>query len=93
MTLVPFSLVWLAMACITLGLALYRKVVTRNEDDYLHVHETDAPVVARQFEIARRVDAVDRWGKLFTVLTVAFGIVLVAIYVYQTWTTSLQTNF
>jgi hypothetical protein len=35
--------------------------------------------------VAQKLDQIDKWGKTLTVITAVFGIVLVGIYVYQSW--------
>jgi hypothetical protein len=90
MILNAFVILWLAGACAVLGLAIYRKLVSRLEDDNLHVREFDAPQVAQQAVIAARLDFVDKWGIALTIAVVAFGVLLAGIYVYHQWTVSAQ---
>lgn len=84
--------VWLAITSAVIGLAVYRKLVARNEDDYLHVSEADAVRVTKQAAIAVRLDAVDKWGKALTVVAVSLGALLAAINIYQAWVESLRIN-
>ena len=43
MSFMPFAIVvWLAITSAVIGLAVYRKLVARNEDDYLHVMKVTA---------------------------------------------------
>jgi hypothetical protein len=35
--------------------------------------------------IAHRLDVIDKWGKLLTVIAAAYGLVLAIVYTYQTW--------
>ncbi len=88
--LTPFAVIWACLALITAGLALYRKMITHHEDDYLHVHEGEARVVAQQFVLAHRVDVVDRWGKSLTVVTGVTGVIIAALYLYQGYMQSLK---
>jgi hypothetical protein len=75
-----------------IGLAVYRKLVARHEDDFLHVNEGDKALVVQQAAIAGRLDAVDKWGKALTVIAIALGAVLAGITVYQTWVDSFKIN-
>jgi hypothetical protein len=89
MTLVPFTVVWLALGCAVLGLAAYRKFVAwYEEDDYVHLRATDAPIVAHQAAINHRLEVVDKWGKILTVAAAALGTALAGIYLYNQWVQS-----
>ena len=93
MSFMPFALVvWLAIASAVIGLAVYRKLIARNEDDSIHIGEGDRPRVAMQAAIAGRLDLVDKWGKALTVIAVALGAILAAITVYQTWIDTSRFN-
>jgi hypothetical protein len=85
-----FLILWLAGACAVLGLAIYRKLVARREDDLLHIGEFDAPQVAQQAVVSSRLDVVDKWGVALTIAVVAFGILLAGIFLYAQWQLSLQ---
>ena len=90
MILDAFSILWLAGGCAALGLAIYRKFVSRWEDDNMHVREYDAPRVARQAGIAAMLDSVDKWGITLTITVIVYGALLVGAYVYQQWIVSTQ---
>lgn len=91
--MMPFAIViWLALTSAVIGLAVYRKLVARNEDDFLHVSDGDRARVAQQAALAGRLDAVDKWGKTLTIIAVSLGAVLAGITVYQTWMDSLKLN-
>lgn len=85
MGLTTFALAWLAVLCAVLGLAIYRKMVARFEDDHLHTGESDAPRTGRQAAIAGRIDFVDKWGQALTVVVIISGLLLGAVYLYQKW--------
>ena len=62
-----------------LALFVWRQSVARNEDDSLHVmHGALAP----QTSMAQKLDVIDKWGKILTVITVVFGLLIAAAYVY-----------
>ncbi len=81
---------WLAIASVVVGLAVYRKLISRFEDDTLHVSEGDTSRVAQQTFVAHRLEVVDKWGKSLTIVAVVFGAILFGIYIYGVWQASLQ---
>ena len=83
MNLIPFVVIWAVLATIVLGLAVYRKMVARQEDDFIHV-TTD--VVAQQQAVAKKLEVIDKWGKILTVVAVVFALALVGMFLYQGWT-------
>jgi hypothetical protein len=84
------SVAWLALACTVLGLGIYRKMMAYSEDDNLHLRPVDGPRIEQQKSLAGRVEFVDRWGKILTVVTLVCGILLAAAFLYQQWVTSYQ---
>jgi hypothetical protein len=90
MTIVPFAVAWVCLVAGVIGLAGYRKLITRHEDDYLHVDEAEAKAIPGQIATAHKLDTIDRWEKLLLIVTVATGVVLGAVYLYQLWQRSLQ---
>jgi len=88
MNIMPFVVIWACIAAAALGLALYRKMVTRNEDDYLHVAEGEAKMIPAQIATAQKIEAIDRWEKILMILAIAGGVLLGAAYLYQMWIAS-----
>ena len=82
-SLVPFIVLWIALALVVLGMVAWRKVVTRQEDETLHVMDTGA--VSHQVDIAHKLDVIDKWGKILTVIAVVYGLILAAVYLYRSW--------
>jgi len=80
--LLPYAVFWGVLALIVAFLIVYRRVVTNREDDSMHI---EGNVATEQVALAHRVEVIDRWGKLLTVVVVLYGIALAAIYLYQTW--------
>jgi hypothetical protein len=79
---------WAILAALVLGLAFYRKLVADREDDSLHVGPGEEKIILEQKHIAARLATLDRWGKTLTVITVAYGLVILlitAISLYQAW--------
>jgi hypothetical protein len=84
----PFFVLWIVLATIVIALIVRRKMVSRNEDDSLHVMETGAAL--QQVALANKLDQIDKWGKTLTVIAVVFGLLVGAAYVYQAWVQSSQ---
>lgn len=84
--------VWLAITSAVIGLAVYRKLIARHEDDTIHIGEGANRRIAEQSFVAGRLEAVDKWGKGLTVISAVFGAALFAIYIYGVWMSSLQIN-
>jgi hypothetical protein len=87
--LVPFIAAWVALACFVVGLAFYRRHISAGEDDMLHV-SGDQSRVLKQAAVAHRLDTIDRWGKILTVLGTVSGVLLAGAYLYQYWVQSSQ---
>ena len=88
LNLFPFAVLFTIMALAVIALIVVRKRIAAGEDDTLHVMEGDAAMIPHQQEIAHKLETIDRWGKSLTALTVVFGLVLGAVWVYQGWVTA-----
>jgi hypothetical protein len=82
---VPFVVLWAVLALAVLGLIVYRRIVAAGEDDMIHIGDAAGSVTSQQVSVSQKLDQIDRWGKMLTVTTVVFGVVLAGIYVYQSW--------
>ena len=82
--LIPYVAVWSVIAIAVLVLFVLRKAVASKEDDQLHVLHGE---VAQQATVAGKLDAIDKWGKLLTVVAVVFGLAIAAVYVYSAFAT------
>jgi hypothetical protein len=79
MSLLPLLVVWIVLALGVLTLFLWRQAVARSEDDSLHViHGT----ITSQTSLSARLDVIDKWGKVLTVITVVLGLVIAVAYVW-----------
>ena len=85
MSYTPFTILWVLLAAVVLGLIAYRKTVSNKEDETLHLGSGTEGVPVQQAAIAHKLDVIDKWGKLLTVIAVVYGILLLAVYTYQTW--------
>jgi hypothetical protein len=84
----PFFVLWIVLATVVIALIVKRKMVASHEDDSLHVLQ-GAPMI-QQVAIANKLDQIDKWGKILTVIAVVFGLLVGAAYVYQVWVQSTQ---
>ena len=75
----PLFVVWAMLALGVLAMFIWRKSVAGNQDASLHVlHGSLAPQAA----VAQKLDAIDKWGKILTVITVVSGLAIAAAFVY-----------
>jgi hypothetical protein len=88
--LTPFVVIWACFGIVTLGLALYRKLLSMREDDYLHVSEGQAKLVQQQVTMAERLSAIDKWGKTLTIATLVLGLAIAGAYLYMGYMQSLK---
>lgn len=82
MNMMPLVISWSALALVVLGLAMYRKSVADKEDDVVHVNA--APSVD-QSEIAKKLEAIDKWGKTLTIIAAVYALVLFGVFLYNGW--------
>lgn len=75
--------VWVVLGVVTLGLALYRKILAMREDPYVHLDESEQRMIPNQVAGFRKIGAVDRWGITLTIITAIFGLGLATAYLYQ----------
>lgn len=77
--------VLITMVCALIILATVRKYIARNEDDMLHVRDSESGVVVKQGRIANTLRAIDTWGKAITVAGIIYGVALLGYYLYLGW--------
>jgi hypothetical protein len=81
--LIPYVSSWILLAVIVLGLALYRKIVSMHEDDYVHMSEGEARSIPEQVAVNRKLAKIDFWGKVLTVVTILAGLGRACLYLYS----------
>jgi hypothetical protein len=81
--LTPAVVIWVVLAIVTLGLALYRKLISASEADLIHLGPGEERQIPEQVALAAKLKAIDRWGKTLTVITVLIGLAMAAVYLYQ----------
>jgi hypothetical protein len=85
MRLIPYLFTWAALAVVVLVLAVRRWMVTRHEDEGLHLAAGEASLIAKQVATERTVRTIDRWGEALTVIAILYGLTLLGIYLYGVW--------
>jgi hypothetical protein len=90
MNLIPFVVAWSLLAAAVLGLAIYRKMVARSEDDFIHIRDIDTALIAKQQAVSSRLNFVDHWGKTMTIVVFVLGLLLATVYIWQTWVESTR---
>jgi len=83
--LIPYLAIWSVFVLAVLVLFVMRKMVASKEDDQLHV--LDGAPTTQQVSVAHKLDVIDKWGKILTVITVLFGLTIGALYVVSTFNT------
>lgn len=90
MNFIPYVAVWAICGVAVLALALYRRVLTfHGDDEFVHLTDGEQRLIPQQVALANKLEFVDRWGKSLTIFTVALGLVIVAVFLYQAWQASL----
>jgi hypothetical protein len=89
--LLPFTVLWMALALVVIGLIAYRQWIAKNEDDSLHIADSEMGMVSQQVVVAHKLDIVDRWGKALTVVALVYGLAVAGIYLLQGWQTSVRS--
>ncbi|HKW96465.1 MAG TPA: hypothetical protein VJN43_01980 [Bryobacteraceae bacterium] len=84
-SLIPFVAGWVALACGVAGLAIYRRMISGQEDEMIHVRDSESVHISHQATMAQRLEIIDRWGKILTVVALVYGVALAAAYFYQVW--------
>jgi hypothetical protein len=82
MNFTPFAMFFAAMVVVTLALALWRKLVSLREDDYIHLGTGEERLIPQQVEVSNKLRMLDKYGEVLTVITAVFGVVLGVVYLY-----------
>jgi hypothetical protein len=85
MSLIPFVVIWAVLATVVLVLAIQRMRIAGRSDELLHVQEAEDPLVYQQEEVAKKLEVVDRWGKILTIIVAATGLLLAVAFLYDSW--------
>jgi hypothetical protein len=91
-TLYPYLAVWAVLVVILVVLYIYRRRIALKDDETLHVLDADVGMVAQQATVAKKLEVVDRWGKILTILVVLYSLALAALYIYVVWQESTKVT-
>ena len=86
--LFPFTVLWMFLAVVVIGLIFYRMWIAKDEDDALHVMDGEAGLVAQQAVMAQKLEIIDHWGQTLTVIALVYGLAMGSVYRYQAWVAS-----
>ncbi len=75
--------IWVAMAAVVATLAIYRALVARKEDDFLHVRDSEIQLTQTQAAVDRQLNTIDLWGKALTAAVVVYGLIIAGLYLYD----------
>jgi len=68
--------IWILIAGCVLLLALYRLAVDKGDYTILHVRRSEVTQIPKQVIRAERLDIIDQWGKVLTVLALVYGVAM-----------------
>jgi len=83
--LLPFTVLWMILSAVVVGLIIYRKWIAKDEDDRIHVMDCEGGLLSRQVVVVHKLESIDRWGKALTAIALLYGLVVGTGYVYQSW--------
>jgi hypothetical protein len=70
---------WLVLALLVVGLAIYRNLAGIHSNWSFHVL---GPGIRRETSALGKIEAIERWGELLTLLVIIYGLALAGIYIY-----------
>jgi len=88
MRLFPFLIGWLAVLVVWLVLWVWRRSLGRQEDESIHVLDSEVGQIAQQVEVGQKLDKLDWWVKIVSIVLVVYGVALAGLYVYAAWDAS-----
>lgn len=89
--LLPYAVAWGVLAIVVIALAVMRKMISAKEDDTLHL-SGEAGVIEQQTTVARKLEAVDKWGRILTIVLVVTGLILAVLYGLELWEASSRAG-
>jgi len=81
----PFLALWLVVIAAVIVVAFWRRSVAVQEDPALHLGAAHAGTAAQQIAFAKKLEQIDKWMKILTVVAVVFGLLLGAAALYKAW--------
>ena len=71
-----------------LQLHVASEFIDMHEDDTIHLGDQQGGLVKEQLTMAKKIGVIDRWGKVLTIATVAYGVGIACYYLYVQWVDS-----
>jgi len=85
MNLLPLTIAGCVLLIALVAMIIYRRAAASGEDDMLHVEDPTGAVTARQTRLAQKLEKLDLWVKILTVIVILWGLGLGAAYLYNAW--------
>ena len=82
---IPFVMLGIVLVLGVGSLALWRRVIASHEDDTLHVLDNTGAIPHHQLAVSHKLEVVDRWGEILTIVAAVYLLAMAAIYAYQYW--------
>jgi hypothetical protein len=83
--LFPFAILWMLLAVVVVALIVYRKWISKDEEDSIHVMDGEAGRLMQQTVMAEKLNVIDKWGKTLTVVVLVYGLAMASIFLYKAW--------
>ena len=83
--LIPYAIAWAVLAIVVIVLAMMRRSISAHEDDSIHLSQGGGAAINEQVAVAKKLESIDKWGKILTVVLVITGLVLAGVYMMQVW--------
>lgn len=91
MNLIPYIAIWSVSGLAVLALALYRKILTfHGDDEFVHLADGEERLIPQQVALGNKLEFIDRWGKALTIFTIALGLAIAGVFLFEAWQASLQ---
>lgn len=93
--LMPGIVLWALVTTVVLVLFVWRVMVTKGEPRVLHVapeNEEQMVEVREEVKLARKLDVIDRWGKVLTIVSAVLVLAVGAAWVYNGWLAGSTTT-
>jgi Co/Zn/Cd efflux system component len=76
---------WLAISATLVGLMIFRKYKSLDEDDFLHVSNATSSMLNSQAATAHQMNVLDRWVSVLLAAMVIYGLWIGAWLLCQAW--------
>ncbi|MGB7719332.1 MAG: hypothetical protein WBL65_05510 [Bryobacteraceae bacterium] len=81
----PFLVLWAIVIAALVAAAFWRRSVAVQEDPALHLGAAHEGTAAEQIALAKKLEQIDKWMKILTVVVIVFGLLLGAAALYKGW--------